>query len=62
MIVNGLDEFPLSAGLLLPAQSSTAAQLLKQDRMSMQSHEARETPSSPTAPTTPMSTPTTGRW
>ena len=40
-IVNGLDEFPLSAGLLLPAQSSTAAQLLKQDRMSMQSHTKR---------------------
>ena len=40
-IVNGLEEFPLSAGLLLPAQSSTAAKLLKEDRMSMQSHTKR---------------------
>lgn len=40
-IVNGLEEFPLSAGLLLPAQSSTAAKLLKEDCMSMQSHTKR---------------------
>lgn len=40
-IVNGLEEFPLSASLLLPAQSSTAAKLLKEDRMSMQSHTKR---------------------
>ena len=41
VIVNGLDEFPLSASLLLPAQSSTAAKLLKEDRMTMQSHTKR---------------------
>ena len=40
-IVNGQEHFPLSAGLLLPAQSSTAAKLLKEDRMSMQSHTKR---------------------
>ena len=40
-IVNGQEEFPLSAGLLLPAQSSTAAKLLNEDRMSMQSHTKR---------------------
>lgn len=41
VIVNGQEEFPLSASLLLPAQSSTAAKLLKEDRMSMQSHTKR---------------------
>lgn len=41
LIVNGQTDFPISAGGLLPAQSSTAAKLLKEDRMSMQSHTKR---------------------
>ena len=41
LIVNGQTDFPISAGGLLPALSSTAAKLLKEDRMSMQSHTKR---------------------